>query len=320
MLDVALASSLFDEQLQLRQEPVSAQDFSTLLEKLPPMDALPSTNADVIDAELLNQCAEILSNTAVPAFSPEFSMDDILNTDVLMEGFSSADELLNGLPELDLAMLTDDSASTADSESPVSFTAASPAGNWVATIDPTLIKCEELQDPQMEESPSQPLQQQAHPMKFVFYNPNSGSDDEHQERHTRARTTSPVPSSPDSTISSSCSSGSTRGLSEQPMPCPHPGCTKQFTRHNSLKAHIRLHASPRPYDCPMCRRSFSRKHDLHRHIRVHTGAKPYECPACHKGFARSDALRRHWRQEESCGKSPLVGDVKGRRRHSTVPT
>ncbi|KAL1918947.1 uncharacterized protein VTP21DRAFT_2328 [Calcarisporiella thermophila] len=201
--------------------------------------------------------------------------------------------------------------------------------------------CED--DSKLKTQSQKKRQQSAEAFKFVFYHPSSPhSEQEEDVEIQRSRResicsepaftlTSPSIDSSSPTVESpedKCSrTGGARRrsapsscgrMSDEPMPCPHEGCGKSFTRYNSLKAHLRLHASSRPFECPMCKRSFARKHDLHRHIRVHTGAKPYECLACKKGFARSDALRRHWRVDSSCGNHPAVASIKGRRRHSVL--
>jgi len=107
-----------------------------------------------------------------------------------------------------------------------------------------------------------------------------------------------VPSS--STSSSSASTASSSPAPGKPIPCPIPSCSKSFTRHFNLTAHVKSHDTLKPYGCHVCTRVFSRKHDLQRHIRVHTGSKPYVCVNCQKAFARTDALCRHYKVEEPC--------------------
>ncbi|KAJ3112340.1 hypothetical protein HDU96_004684 [Phlyctochytrium bullatum] len=86
-------------------------------------------------------------------------------------------------------------------------------------------------------------------------------------------------------------------------PCPHPGCTKSFTRPYNLKSHLVAHSAERRFACPACPRTFLRKHDMLRHARLHLGRK-LVCGGCGKRFARADGLKRHLESEvrgTSCG-------------------
>ncbi|KAJ3274268.1 hypothetical protein HK104_004140 [Borealophlyctis nickersoniae] len=77
--------------------------------------------------------------------------------------------------------------------------------------------------------------------------------------------------------------------------CPHPGCTRTFSRRFNLQTHLGTHDPnrPRPYKCTLCPRSFVRQPDLERHGNVHRNVgRPHACD-CGKSYARRDALVRH---------------------------
>lgn len=92
-------------------------------------------------------------------------------------------------------------------------------------------------------------------------------------------------------------SGELHEVEEKKFACPHPECSKVFSRLHNLKSHFLIHTNDRPYVCKTCNMAFRRNHDLRRHERLHTGQKPFACDHCGKRFSRSDALKRHQKVE-----------------------
>lgn len=82
-------------------------------------------------------------------------------------------------------------------------------------------------------------------------------------------------------------------------PCPHPGCTRMFTRLYNVRSHLICHSGDRPHPCVDCPASFRRKHDLQRHVRTsHSKSRPFQCTRCPRSFARRDHWRRHCAVED----------------------
>lgn len=74
-------------------------------------------------------------------------------------------------------------------------------------------------------------------------------------------------------------------------------CEKQFSRPDSLRRHILLHASKaRPYtrkkqlQCEECGKKFAQANHLKSHLRVH---KDYHCKECNKTYFRKIYLQKH---------------------------
>jgi DNA-directed RNA polymerase subunit RPC12/RpoP len=82
--------------------------------------------------------------------------------------------------------------------------------------------------------------------------------------------------------------------------CPHPGCTKTFSKVYSLHSHVCSHSTERPFKCDKCSAAFTRNHDLKRHQKIHLGVKPYKCSKCNRNFSRMDALGRHQQKKPEC--------------------
>lgn len=92
-------------------------------------------------------------------------------------------------------------------------------------------------------------------------------------------------------------------------PCPHPGCTKSYTKPVRLEEHIRSHTGERPFVCAFegCDASYLRENHLQAHQRTHKKEedKPFACEVktrggdsesevlCGKRFWTTQHLKRH---------------------------
>ncbi|XP_037685046.1 zinc finger protein 42 homolog [Choloepus didactylus] len=81
---------------------------------------------------------------------------------------------------------------------------------------------------------------------------------------------------------------------DDPVLCPHSGCTRKFRDKNALKKHFIVHG-PRDHVCAECGRGFLESSKLKRHFLVHTGEKPFQCTfeGCGKRFSLDFNLRTH---------------------------
>ena len=84
------------------------------------------------------------------------------------------------------------------------------------------------------------------------------------------------------------------------LPCPHDGCSKVLSRHDTLKNHLRTHTQEKPYKCPVqgCDTRFRRTNERLVHLREqHVNGElrkleRYSC-ICGQSFARKWARKRH---------------------------
>lgn len=67
-----------------------------------------------------------------------------------------------------------------------------------------------------------------------------------------------------------------------PLPCPHPGCAREFNSRRSLNAHA---ASHRTRQCPQCGANVQSRRFL-AHVRTHDPARlRVPCPQCGKTYS-----------------------------------
>ncbi|XP_029288952.1 gastrula zinc finger protein XlCGF57.1-like [Cottoperca gobio] len=79
----------------------------------------------------------------------------------------------------------------------------------------------------------------------------------------------------------------------KPFTCS--GCSKRFSRKNSLTRHMRLHSDGKRFSCSICKISLGSCSNLVQHMRIHTGEKPFTCSVCGQRFSRKSSLVAHMR-------------------------
>lgn len=117
-------------------------------------------------------------------------------------------------------------------------------------------------------------------------------------------THSPPPSkhvSPDGThiLSGSALRAPLNGKSNESrlLPCPQPGCKRQFKSTSTLSGHMKTHAGKGTrFACsfPPCTEKFSRRHDQLRHeVYKHGKQCEWVCSRCNSFFSYERSLEKH---------------------------
>ncbi|KAF2461277.1 hypothetical protein BDY21DRAFT_360428 [Lineolata rhizophorae] len=146
----------------------------------------------------------------------------------------------------------------------------------------------------------------------------SSSDESYQtDDDDRRPSTQPTPLTVSSPSNPHASGANTPKRPQRPTYyCPHPGCTKTYTRPCRLSDHLRSHSNSRPYVCEegSCGKAFLRRAHLKRHVaeshdegrRVHVcgwvsdegaergdNAKGEKQKSCTASFVTAAKLKRH---------------------------
>ncbi|KLO13062.1 hypothetical protein SCHPADRAFT_890347 [Schizopora paradoxa] len=81
------------------------------------------------------------------------------------------------------------------------------------------------------------------------------------------------------------------------LPCPHPGCKRQFKNTSTLTGHLKTHAGKGSrFTCtfPPCTEKFSRRHDQLRHeVYKHGKQCEWVCSRCGSFFSYERSLEKH---------------------------
>lgn len=81
------------------------------------------------------------------------------------------------------------------------------------------------------------------------------------------------------------------------LPCPHPGCKRQFKNTSTLTGHLKTHAGKGarfPCSFPPCTEKFSRRHDQLRHeVYKHGKRCEWVCNKCNSFFSYERSLEKH---------------------------
>ncbi|KAJ3100637.1 hypothetical protein HDU97_002030 [Phlyctochytrium planicorne] len=168
-----------------------------------------------------------------------------------------------------------------------------------------MMKSEEMEAERMLGNPS--ILPRTSSLKTKVTPPKRQSSMQHLSAGSNLRVPSPSVSPPGS-VSPMMGLDMTPPMSPAPapaparriLPCPHPGCTKTFTRAYNLQVHQLSHSGEKNHVCGECGIAFARLHDLRRHARCrHSHERPYVCnvEGCGEAFPRADALTRHNRIE-----------------------
>lgn len=86
-------------------------------------------------------------------------------------------------------------------------------------------------------------------------------------------------------------------LESRLLPCPHPGCKRQFKNTSTLTGHLKTHAGKGarfPCSFPPCTEKFSRRHDQLRHeVYKHGKRCEWVCNKCNSFFSYERSLEKH---------------------------
>lgn len=81
------------------------------------------------------------------------------------------------------------------------------------------------------------------------------------------------------------------------LPCPQPGCKRQFKSTSTLGGHMKTHAGKGarfPCSFPPCAEKFSRRHDQLRHeVYKHGKRCEWVCSRCNSFFSYERSLEKH---------------------------
>lgn len=81
------------------------------------------------------------------------------------------------------------------------------------------------------------------------------------------------------------------------LPCPQPGCKRQFKSTSTLGGHMKTHAGKGtrfPCSFPPCTEKFSRRHDQLRHeVYKHGKRCEWVCSRCNSFFSYERSLEKH---------------------------
>lgn len=81
------------------------------------------------------------------------------------------------------------------------------------------------------------------------------------------------------------------------LPCPQPGCKRQFKSTSTLGGHLKTHAGKGiRFQCsfPPCTEKFSRRHDQLRHeVYKHGKRCEWVCARCNSFFSYERSLEKH---------------------------
>lgn len=92
-------------------------------------------------------------------------------------------------------------------------------------------------------------------------------------------------------------SGPGKSSESRLLPCPQPGCKRQFKSTSTLGGHMKTHAGKGTrFSCgfPPCMEKFSRRHDQLRHeVYKHGKQCEWVCPKCNSFFSYERSLEKH---------------------------
>ncbi len=76
-------------------------------------------------------------------------------------------------------------------------------------------------------------------------------------------------------------------------------CQFSCKRIESLRVHMRRHASIKPYQCGLCGKEYTQKNALETHLRLHTGASAATCNMCGREFLTKYQLVLHMKRKHA---------------------